>query len=146
MNSLSTFSLLKSWVEVLEIVSSLSSVSWSAAKDVPGSVPSVVSGSDHSSSACSASSSTFHSFLLVMMHLSLKFPSSSSITTSESESGSIHSMMVFFSGLMLTYLLGTITCFCSILTISCSGSWLISWTSPSIGWLNVFARSVGIPG
>ena len=128
------------------MVSSLSSVSCSAAKDVPGSVPPMVSGSDCSSSACSASSSTFHSFLLVMMHLSLKSPSSSSITTSESESGSIHSMIVFFSGLILTCLLGTITCFCSILVISCSGSQFISWTSPSIGWLNVSTKSVGTPG
>ena len=131
---------------MLEIVSSLSSVSCSAIKDVPGSVCTVVSGSDHSSSACSASSSTSHSFPLIIMHLSLKSPSSSSITISESESGSMHNMTVFFFGLILTHLLGTIACFCSILIISCSVMRFISWTSPSIGWLNISATSDGTPG
>ena len=106
---------LKCW----KLFQSLSSVSCSAVKDVPGSVSAVVSDSDHSSSACPASSSTSHSFPLIMMHLSLKSPSSS-IIISESESGSMHNMTVFFFGLILTHLLGTIACFCSILIISCS--------------------------
>ena len=65
---------------MLEIVSSLSSVSCSVVKDVPGSVPAVVGGFDCSSSACSASSLIFHSSPLIMMHLSLKSASPSSIT------------------------------------------------------------------
>ena len=131
-NSLSTFSISKSWVEVVEMVSSLSSVSCSVAKDVSGlvscsftkDVPGLASVSvgcsDCSLSAYSASSSTFFSSPLIIMHLSLKFPSPSSITTSESESGSIHNMTIFLLGLMFTHLHGTIACFHSILMTSCS--------------------------
>ena len=133
MNSLSTFSLSKPWVEVLEIVSSLSSVSCPEVKDVPGSVPASVRCSDCSSSACSASSSIFLSFPLIMMHLSLKSPSPYSITTSESESGLMHNMTVLFFGLILTHLHCTIACFHSISMISCSVMRSMSWTSPSMG-------------
>ena len=146
MNSLSTFSLSKSWVEVLEIVSSLSSVSSSVVKDVQGSVPASVSCSDCLSSACSASYSTFLSSPFIIMHLSLKSPSPSSITTSEPESGSIHNMTIFLFGLILTCLHGTIACFCSISMTSCSVIWSMPWTSPSMGWLNISATLDGTPG
>ena len=98
------------------------------------------------SSACSASSSTFLSSPLILMHISLKSPSPSSITTSESESGSMHNMTVFYFGLILTCLHGTIACFHSISMISCLVIWSMSWTSPSMGWLNISATSDGTPG
>ena len=80
---------------MLAIVSSFSSVSCSAVKDVPGSVP------------CLSELlrlfiiylfclflQYFFLLLLTMMHLSLKSPSLSSITISESESGSMHNMTI----------------------------------------------------
>ena len=81
----------------------------------------------------SASSSTFLSSPLTIMHLSLKSPSPSSITISESESGSMHNMTVLFFGLILTHLHGTIACFHSISMISCSVMQSMSWTSPFSG-------------
>ena len=89
-----------------------------------------------------------HSFpsTFIISHLSFKSPSPSSITTSESESGSIHNMTVFFFGLTLTHLHGTIACFHSISMTSCSVIWSMSWTSPSMGWLNISAISDGTPG
>ena len=129
MNSLSTFSLSKSWVDVLEMVSFLSSVSCLVAKDVPGFVSASVGCSDCLSSACYASSSKFLSSPLIIMYLSLKSLSPSSITTSESESGLIHNMTVF----LFVHLHGTIACFHSISMTSCSVIQSMSWTSPSIG-------------
>ena len=79
------------------MVLSLSSVSCSVTKDVPGLVSVSVGCPDCSLSACSASSVFFFSPLIIT-HLSLKSSSPSSITTSESESGLIHNMTVFLLG------------------------------------------------
>ena len=97
MNSLSTFSLSKSWVEVLEIVSSLSSVSCSAVKDVSSSVSTVVIGFWPFIICLFC---LFFNILFISFSYDAFFPKISFFFlnfTSESESGSMHNI----TGLLL---------------------------------------------
>ena len=122
-NSFSTTSLSKSCIDVLEIVSSGSSIFCSAVWDAvssPCSWATSIPSFDCSSLAYAPSSSVSIPSPLTMRHLDLRSVSPSSITMSESESGSIQSTTVLLLGIMLILLLGTTAWCFSISMISSS--------------------------